>query len=253
MPRVPRKELKTPFLHIMIQGVNKEYIFNNKKYIEKYLDIISENIKNYKITIIAYCIMNNHAHFLINVEDIQELAKFMHITNLKYSNMYNKEEQRCGVLFRNRYKSEPIYNIKYLINCIKYIHNNPVKAKMVENCEDYEYSSYKDYINNSGVTKNKVLQDIFGVSCDYASLFENTIDKRFLDIEYSKDDIEDYIIGGINEFINEYKIDIYEIFSNKATFCELIYYLKETCGFEYVDIQRFFEISKWKLNQLKRK
>ncbi|MBR3255347.1 MAG: transposase [Clostridia bacterium] len=253
MPRVPRKELNTPFLHIMIQGVNKEYIFNNKKYIEKYLDIIKENIKNYKITIIAYCIMNNHAHFLVNVEEIQELAKFMQITNLKYANMYNKEENRCGVLFRNRYRAEPIYNIQYLINCIKYIHNNPVKAKMVEKCEDYEYSSYKDYINNCGITKNKVLQDIFGENCDFASLFKSTIDKRFLDIEYSKEDIEDYIIGGISEFINEYKIDIYTIFSNKATFCELIYYLKEKCRFEFIDIQRFFEISKWKLNQLKRK
>ena len=62
IPRVARKDLNTLFLNIIVQGVNKEYIF----YSEKYIKIINDNIKDYKITIIAYCIMNNHAYFLLN-------------------------------------------------------------------------------------------------------------------------------------------------------------------------------------------
>lgn len=52
----------------MVQGVNKEYIFYKEEYIEKYLEIMEENIKDYNFEIIAYCMMNNHAHFLVYPE-----------------------------------------------------------------------------------------------------------------------------------------------------------------------------------------
>ena len=90
MPRLARKNLNTPFLHIMIQGVNKEYIFNENKYIEKYLEIIDKEKENYNFTILAYCIMNNHAHFLVYVEDIKNFGKFMQKLNLIYAQMYDK-------------------------------------------------------------------------------------------------------------------------------------------------------------------
>ena len=80
--------------------------------------------------------MNNHAHFLIYTQDLEDFSKFMHRVNLIYAQKYNKEKNRCGVLFRNRYESEPIYNEKYLINCIKYIHDNPVKAGIVKKNEE---------------------------------------------------------------------------------------------------------------------
>ena len=57
----------------MLQGVNKEYIFNSDEYIEKFLDIFNKIKINYNFTVIAYCIMNNHAHFLIYSEDIKEV------------------------------------------------------------------------------------------------------------------------------------------------------------------------------------
>ena len=79
MPRIARKDLNTPFIHVMVQGINKEYIFESKANIETYLTIINKNIINYKLTIVAYCIMNNHAHFLMHIGDIQELGKFMKI------------------------------------------------------------------------------------------------------------------------------------------------------------------------------
>ena len=83
--------------------------------------------------------MNNHTHFLVYTEDIKDFGRFMQKNNLIYAQMYNKEEKRCGVLFRNRYQTEPIYKIEYLINYIKYIHNNPVKAKMVTRFAEYPH------------------------------------------------------------------------------------------------------------------
>ena len=97
MSRVARKDFKTPFLHIMVQGINKEYIFENNKHIEKYLNIIDIINEKHNLTIIAYCIMNNHAHFLIYSKDIYEISKFIQKTNLIYANYYNKEKNRVGV------------------------------------------------------------------------------------------------------------------------------------------------------------
>ena len=136
IPRIARKDLNTPFLHVMVQGVNKEYIFYKQEYIEKYIKIIKENYDNYNFTILAYCIMNNHAHFLVYTEDIIEFGNFMHRINLLYANMYNKKEKRCGVLFRNRYRTQPIYNLKYLVNCINVL-------ATIKNKNMHIYEAYK--------------------------------------------------------------------------------------------------------------
>ena len=144
MSRLARKDLQTQFLHVMVQGINKEFIFNKHDYIQTYLKTINQYEKEFPITIIAYCIMNNHAHLLIHVEEIKFLSKFMHIVNLLYSQFYNKENNRCGVIFRNKYKIEPIYDLSHLINCINYIHLNPVKANIVDNCSKYPYSSNRE-------------------------------------------------------------------------------------------------------------
>lgn len=236
----------------MVQGVNKEYIFKKEKYIENYLYFIQEYSKNYDFTIISYCIMNNHAHFLVFVQDVSEFGKFMQKVNLRFANMYNKEEKRCGVLFRNRYQSESISDIRYLINCIKYIHDNPVKAKMVENCEDYKYSSYKDYINNKGATKSKILKEIFGENCDFRTLFKHTNSKIFMDIDKPTEyEIKEYILSGIDEFKKTNKIDLVQILSNRKILKELIFYLNEKCKIKYKDIQNFFELSRTTLFRLR--
>ena len=239
----------------MVQGVNKEYIFNKQEYIQKYLDILKKIKNEYDLEILAYCIMNNHAHFLVYTEDIEKFGKYMQKTNLLYAQMYNKKENRCGVLFRNRYKTEPIYDRKYLINCIKYIHNNPVKARMVMKCEDYEFSTYNDFIKNEGSTRCKIMEKIFGEVCDYAKLFEQSFDKKFMDVEdANKETINYYILEGIREFKKEFLVDnTVEILSNRETLKKLIFFLKEKYKIRYSEIGNFFEISKGSMQKLKKK
>lgn len=252
MPRVSRKDLNTKFLHVMVQGVNKEYIFKNEEYIETYLNIIEQKKEDYNFSILAYCIMSNHAHFLIYTEDIEDFGKFMHRVNLKYSSFYNNNENRCGVVFRNRYKAEPIYDIKYLVNCIKYIHENPVKAKIVEKCEEYKYSSHFDYLNNQGITKSEIMKKIFGEQCDFSMLISKAEDKRFMDVDKSKKLLDKYFIESISEFVNDKNIEIALVFYNKKVFKELVIFLKEKCGFTYIEIQNFFEISRAKLELIRK-
>ena len=251
MPRIARKDLDTPFLHVMVQGVNKEYIFDSSEQIELYLKIINKNVNDYNITIMAYCMMNNHAHFLIYAENIKELGKFMQKCNLQYAQIYNREKNRVGVLFRNRYQTEPIYNTKYLINCIKYIHQNPLKAKIVSNCEDYKYSSYNDYKNNVGVSQSKIVKELFGEKCDYIKLFQNSFNRRQIDIAEENEDVKEYVEEGIKGYQKEYSKSIAEILSSREIFKNLIAFLNENCGLKYEEIMRYFEISRGTINSLK--
>lgn len=173
MPRFPRSYIKTNYFHVITQGINKSYIFNVDEDIKYYIKSMYESSKSNCIEIVDYCIMNNHAHMLVNVKRIENLSKYMHSLNTKYGKYYNKKYNRVGYVFRDRYKAEGIYSENHLYNCISYIYNNPVKAGICGKPEEYLYSNYKNTYN--------------------------TIDEgyNFLDIEDERDDeeiIKDYMI-----------------------------------------------------------
>ena len=148
MPRIARKNLSSSYMHIIVQGINKEYIFSDNHLKDAYKSILKKNLSKTNINILAYCIMNNHAHILVHSTNIQEITKLMQKTNTSYAKLYNKNKQRVGYVFRNRYYSQMILDKNHLYNCIAYIHNNPVKANIVNKLSSYLYSSYSEYLGN---------------------------------------------------------------------------------------------------------
>lgn len=141
MARIRKENINTSFFHIMVQGINKEYIFNSNENINKYMKIMKETKEKTDIMILAYCIMSNHAHILIHEQNIENITKYMHRVNLLYAKYYNKKNNRVGYVFRDRYKTQPIYSEKHLFTSVRYIHNNPVKANICEKANEYKYSS----------------------------------------------------------------------------------------------------------------
>lgn len=250
MARIARKNINTPFLHVMVQGVNKEFIFNSDSEKKQYMDLLNENYTLYNIQILAYCIMGNHVHILFYAENIKELGLCMHAINTKYAISYNKKNNRCGAIFRNRYKIQPIENIHHLLCCINYIHQNPVKANIVKYCEDYKYSSYNDYLNDSGCSKNTVLSTVLNLNFD-SIIKSKQSGKAFIDIDTPDlHDINNYIISGITEYININHINLIDIFCNTDILRKLIFYLKESCDIPYTNIQDFFGISRYQLTKI---
>lgn len=144
MPRIPRMHIKTNFFHIMTQGINKSFIFDNSIDIKYYIGIMYKLKEEHDVKIIAYCVMNNHVHILIETKDLKELSKYMQRLNMQYGRYYNKKYNRVGYVFRDRYKSEGIYSEQHLKSCIKYIYNNPVKAGICNHPKEYPYSNYKE-------------------------------------------------------------------------------------------------------------
>lgn len=226
--RKARKDLNTPFLHIMVQGLNKEYIFNEENEIKKYLSLLSKNIQNLNVMIVSYCIMNNHAHILLYSEDVKEVSKLMRKVNTTYAIYYNEKHNRCGYVFRNRYKSEEIFTQSHLISCINYIHNNPVKAKMCELKKDYKYSSYNDYTQKTGFINDELIKKCFeNNGLNYQDILKKDYEcYKFIE-DY--DEIEEFEKKEIIEnFIKENNISFNELQYNKI-------YLKKIVEILYLD------------------
>ncbi len=246
MARVAREHLCTSFFHVMVQGINKEFIFKNDKYINRYLQLIQKNLKEEDLKIIAFCIMHNHAHLLIQAENIENLSNYMRKLNSMYAQYYNyMENGRVGYVFRDRYKSEPITDKRQLMQCIKYIHQNPVKADIVKQIEEYQYSSYQLYQNGEIKKYGIFTQEEIASICNR----DKPCEDEFLDIDIN---MEKKIDTSISEFVEKEKIKVFEIFEKDDILKKLIKYLKKTKKIRYTDIMKRLDITKGTMERLKK-
>lgn len=247
MPRRARKYNETNFFHIIVQGINKEYIFDKERYIKQYMKLLYKYKVDTSINIIAYCIMNNHAHLLLYTETIDEMSQYMHKVNTGYAKYYNYiNKDRVGYVFRDRYVSEPIENQRYLINCINYIHYNPVKGGIVEKCSEYKYSSYNMFINGKNIN---LLSKLLGEELDVEIFIDGKVTDVFEDLEV---DTDEFIRCKINNMLAISNISIEESLKDKVILKLLIKYLKEQYKIKYVDMMKFLNISRGKMDKLKK-
>ena len=152
MPRSIRIKSLTHTYHIMIRGVNKENIFVNEDDKRKFLQISQYYLNKFDVEIYAYCLMDNHVHFLLKSKE--NFNKFMQCIQTVYATYFNKKYKRIGHLFQDRFKSIPVERESYLLECVRYIHQNPVKAK-ISSIEKYLWSSYNEYIKESQLVNPK--------------------------------------------------------------------------------------------------
>ena len=110
-----------------------------------------------------YClvIMDNHVHLIIKVNSLISISKIMHAVALSYSVKFRKKYGYTGYVWQGRFKSNVIEGERYILGCIDYIHNNPVRAKIVENIEIYPWSSYHFYHSIESKIKDYIHLDRF--------------------------------------------------------------------------------------------
>lgn len=223
MPRFPRSYIKTSFFHVITQGINREFIFENPIDIKYYISLMYKFKQEHNINIIAYCIMNNHTHMLLQTENLKELSKYMHQINTKYGIYYNKKYDRVGYVFRDRFKTEGIYSEEQLYCCINYIYNNPVKAGMCNNSADYPYSNYRKIT------------------------YETNEDYVFID---NNDDKDDVCKNVISSFLVENNIDLIELKSDKQKLRELLIILKNQNNISFRKISQEIGINRETLRNI---
>jgi len=244
MSRTGRTHLNTSLFYLMVQGINKEYIFKNDELKKKYKILMFSALEKYDIKLISYCIMSNHAHLLIFTEKIEEMSNYMKSINTSFSRYYNQVNNRVGVVFRNRYESEPIKNIQHLYSCISYIHKNPVKAKMVNHPSQYEYSTYNSYIR--GTIEDEVLELIFGTKNNYLETFQKIHNNN--DDEIFKDYIED--VDYNEKIIELLNTDIGKIIMNEELLENVIKDLIITNKIPIKKVCEVFKLTRYKISKI---
>lgn len=235
--RKPRYYYETNFYHIMVQGDEKKNIFKSDKNKKKMIYLLKHNAFRNDVEIISYCIMDNHAHILVFCPEIERVSKMMSQSNTSFGLYFTNKRQKVGHVFRERFRSESIFTKSHLINCIKYIHNNPVKARICKNVSDYYYSSYKSF---SKIDKR--IEDICNITnndIDVIIRGEATI-TRFLDDEYSKSDI--------NYAFEESQKLFSNVLEKDEKIAKQYIFLKENCKITDEEIAKLLKISRSTMN-----
>ena len=130
----------------MNRGRRSESIFSDKHDYLMFIDLLIEISEMWNVNVAAYCLMTTHYHILLQTPD-GNISRCMRHLNGVYTQRYNRKYGFDGQLFRGRYKSILVCNDSHLLQLVRYIHKNPVKAGMVKELPDYEWSSYKGYLS----------------------------------------------------------------------------------------------------------
>ncbi len=204
MPRVPRHKSESGIYHIMLRGINQQTIFEDDEDYSKFLSTLEKYkaVSGYKV--FAYCLMSNHIHILLKTEN-EDLDLIIKRIAGSYVYWYNWKYYRKGHLFQDRFKSEPIDDEKYLLTVLRYIHQNPVKAKIVKNIDEYIYNSYNDYIKvKSNLVDTDFVSDMLPE--EYFKEFHDEMNEdQCLDIDIQKFRLSDNDARKIIEKITKCK------------------------------------------------
>ena len=181
MARQRRAKSETGIYHIMLRGINKQKIFFDNDDYYLFLNILSKckTISGFQLH--AYCLMSNHIHLLIQEVD-EPLDKVFQRLGDTFVYWYNNKHKRCGAIFQGRYKSIPVNNDEYYVSVMRYIHQNPVKAGIVNNCSDYEFSSYNAYFKKNSFVNTGFALELMGID-EFRRIHSIECIDEFLDIE----------------------------------------------------------------------
>jgi putative transposase len=151
MPRKARLDVPGALHHIIVRGINKAPIFSDDQDKTLFLERLSENITQGKCWVYAWVLMTNHLHLLFK-SGKAGISDVMRKQLTWYAQYYNRRHKRTGHLFENRYKSILCDEDTYLLALIRYIHLNPIRAKIIETMEQldrYPWTGHRAIIDKA--------------------------------------------------------------------------------------------------------
>jgi len=165
MPRKPRIEIGGGLYHVITRGNNRRKIFRSHDDYLRFTRILEQQKAKLPFYLYAYCLMPNHLHLLIEMRD-DPVSRVMQRVLTTYSQYHNRKYKKVGHLFQGRYKSILCQTDRYLGELVRYIHLNPVRARMVKRPEDFEYSGHRAYLglDKSGLVDVEPVLRHFGAS-----------------------------------------------------------------------------------------
>ena len=147
MPRVARAKSSSGYYHVMARGSGGQLLFECGEDYAVFLESLGSCADEHSVSLIAYCLMPNHVHLLVRDGD-DELGEMMRSLLSGYAQSYNKRTGHVGHVFQQRFKSCPVESDEYLLQLVRYMHENPAKAGICK-AEEYWWSSYHESVTGS--------------------------------------------------------------------------------------------------------
>lgn len=151
MARKPRLHVNAGIYHVMLRGNGGQDIYIDDGDRRHFYRLLQEGVERYGHRIHGFCLMNNHVHLVVEVGD-QPLAKIMQNLSFRYTRWVNKTHQRVGHLFQGRYKAILIDRNNYLLELVRYVHLNPVRAKLVRQAHLFRWSGHGAYLGRENLS-----------------------------------------------------------------------------------------------------
>lgn len=187
MPRMARRTTSIGYMHIICRGIGKQVLFEEEMDYKYFLNLLKRFSQECDVTLIAYCLMENHVHLLVNDPGCN-ISKFMQKLGVTYSGYYNRKYDRSGHLFQDRYLSETVDDEKYLLTVFRYILNNPQKAGICP-ASAYRWSSYHQFhaarAGHNSIVDTSLLYSLIGGSKAYQEYLQMGSDDQCMEYELS--------------------------------------------------------------------
>jgi putative transposase len=149
MPRIARITVSGMPHHVTQRGNYRQRVFEKEKDFQEYVKLINECSDKFGLDILAYCLMNNHVHFVVIPRDKESLAKTFNTTHMRYAQYVNKKKKAYGHLWQGRFYSSILDEV-HLLETVRYVERNPVRAKMVKKAWEWKWSSAGEHAGESG-------------------------------------------------------------------------------------------------------
>lgn len=184
MPRRATELFEGEFYHVYNRGANRGEIFFTRENYIFFLRRFREKVSAEHVSTLAYCLMPNHYHFLVRLES-GHFSERMQAFTTSYTKSVNKQTGRSGTLFQGRFQAKHVDNEDHLTHLSRYIHLNPVKARLVDRPNNWEFSSYREYCGSRSGTlpaTEIILRDF--QSPEHYCRFVETASKRSVAIDH---------------------------------------------------------------------
>lgn len=167
------------YYHVYNRGCNRERIFTNEGNYLFLLRRAKAFLAEYPVTVIAYCLMPNHYHFLFRPEEDGAVSPFLQRLFNSYTQAFNRQQGRSGTLFEGCPKSVLVDTDAYVVHLCRYIHLNPVEAGLVAHPGDWPYSNYLEWVGKRKGTliDRAFVRQYFPTPADYEAFITQKLDE----------------------------------------------------------------------------
>ncbi|MCL5958107.1 MAG: transposase [Chloroflexi bacterium] len=169
MPYRDQVFVEGSYYHLFNRSVDGEKLFFNRETYEYCLRLANLYRRKCGVSVVAYCLMPNHYHFLLKQETGEPLSKFINLLFNSYVQAVNRQQSRKGPLFEERFRHVLVDRNEYLVHLCRYIHLNPAKAGLVSRPEDWPFSDYREWIGQRAkyLGDNGPVQGFFTTAEEY--------------------------------------------------------------------------------------